>query len=303
MLWQHTLIRIYCFVDDLCAAPLANLLYRRSNNDQPAFSDAEVLTVYLFGLTRQHRTLKAIHDYTRDHLAPFFPHVPKYGAFVQRLNRLGDAFPLIAEYATEHIPDEDVIETVGLIDSMPIALASHGRALRGRVAPELADKGYCCSKKLYYYGVKLHVGAARRPGSLPVPRCVGLTPASEHDLTALRRIASHLSEGAIPAELYADKAYLDASLRQTLTDQTVEIEVPVKLEKGQRALLMTDQVRSSAISRVRQPIESLFNWIQEKTGIECGSKVRSSAGLLVHGFGRYAAAMIMLWFKAQPFLL
>jgi len=51
--------------------------------------------------------------------------------------------------------------------------------------------------------------------------------------------------------------------------------------------------RSRAVSRVRQPIESLFNWIEEKAGIEMASKVRSSQGLLVHVFGRLAAAMFV----------
>ena len=48
---------------------------------------------------------------------------------------------------------------------------------------------------------------------------------------------------------------------------------------------------------MRQPIESLFNWIEEKTGIQCASKVRSYQGLLVHVFGRLAAAMYLLVFN------
>jgi hypothetical protein len=42
---------------------------------------------------------------------------------------------------------------------------------------------------------------------------------------------------------------------------------------------------------VRQPIEALFAWIEEKTGIECASKVRSYNGLMVHVFGELAAAL------------
>jgi hypothetical protein len=42
---------------------------------------------------------------------------------------------------------------------------------------------------------------------------------------------------------------------------------------------------------VRQPIEALFAWIEEKTGIECTSKVRSYKGLMVHVFGKLAAAL------------
>jgi len=55
---------------------------------------------------------------------------------------------------------------------------------------------------------------------------------------------------------------------------------------------------STSVSRVRQPIESLFNWIQEKTHIQVASKVRSSKGLIVHIFGRLAAALFLLAFNS-----
>ena len=60
---------------------------------------------------------------------------------------------------------------------------------------------------------------------------------------------------------------------------------------------MTDRVYSKIVSGVRQPVESLFNWLEEKTGIEVASKVRSYKGLMVHVFGRLAAAMFMLAFN------
>jgi hypothetical protein len=49
-----------------------------------------------------------------------------------------------------------------------------------------------------------------------------------------------------------------------------------------------------AVSRVRQPIESLLNWLEEQTKIQRASKIRSSSGLLVHVFGWLAAAMWLL---------
>ena len=72
---------------------------------------------------------------------------------------------------------------------------------------------------------------------------------------------------------------------------------PVKKAKGQAHLDAADQGLSTAVSRVRQPIESLFHWIEEKTGIQCASKVRSYRGLLVPVFGRLAAAM---WLLSEP---
>ena len=39
------------------------------------------------------------------------------------------------------------------------------------------------------------------------------------------------------------------------------------------------------------------SWLEEKTGIEVASKVRSYKGLMVHVFGRLAAAMALLAFN------
>jgi hypothetical protein len=55
---------------------------------------------------------------------------------------------------------------------------------------------------------------------------------------------------------------------------------------------------STAVSRIRQPIESLFNWLIDKTDIQRASKVRSTNGLLVHVFGRIVAAFIFLIFNS-----
>ena len=64
--------------------------------------------------------------------------------------------------------------------------------------------------------------------------------------------------------------------------------------KGQARLDAADSLYSTAVSRIRQPIESLFNWLQEKTGIQVASKVRSTSGLMVHVFGRLAAGLLLM---------
>ena len=100
---------------------------------------------------------------------------------------------------------------IRLMDALPIRMAHAKRSTRARVARELANKGYCASKGEYYYGVKLHVLGLRRPGTLPLPTYLGLTPACDHDLSAFRQIASQIQGG----QLYVDKAYADQLLRQT----------------------------------------------------------------------------------------
>ena len=176
-------------------------------------------------------------------------------------------------------------------------LASGKRASQAKVASRLANKGYCSSKDTHFYGVKRHVVAEHRSGQLPLPERVGLTPGSEHDLTALRRVLPWVEGGQLCAEISAlgDKAYCDSSMKKRLSEeQNLDVLTPVKRKKGQERLSAADRLFSKAVSKIRQPIESLFNWIDEKTGIQCASKVRSYQGLLVHALGRLAAAMLLL---------
>lgn len=237
------------------------------------------------------RELKDIYDSTARHLKEWFPRLPSYGGYVQRLNQVADVFVPLLEALQATFPDTHVVREERLMDSLPIRLAHARRRHQARVAKELANKGYCASKEEYYYGVKVHLLGLRRPGQLPLPDYIGLTPASDHDLTAFRQIAPQLHGG----ELYLDKAYADELLKQAAAEkQALTLWTPVKKAKGQQYLDVFDQWLSTAVSRVRQPIESLFNWIEEKTGIQRASKVRSYRGLLVHVFGRLAAAMWLL---------
>jgi len=92
-------------------------------------------------------------------------------------------------------------------------------------------------------------------------------------------------------DLYADKASQLSDAKIAEFAQGCRTLMPIKKEKGQDYLEPSDQWLSTAVSRVRQPIESLFSWLEEKTGIECASQVRSYEGLMVHVFGRLAAAL------------
>jgi hypothetical protein len=156
---------------------------------------------------------------------------------------------------------------------------------------DLLPVGYCSSKNTFFHGGKLHIVVERRPGKLPLLKQAGLTPGSENDLRALRRVLPKIEDGI----LCGDKAYCDGPLKERLAeDQNLDLLTPVKKNKGQKTLSASDKLFSEAVSRMRQPIESLFNWINEKTGIQRASKVRSYQGLLVHAFGRLAAAMLLL---------
>ena len=74
---------------------------------------------------------------------------------------------------------------------------------------------------------------------------------------------------------------------------------PVKLVKGKDEIIRQrdrtyNDLFSRMVSSVRQPIESFFNWSIEKTDIQKALKVRFSAGLMVHVFGKMATAFLCL---------
>jgi hypothetical protein len=291
------LIALYCYLCECYDNTLRWQIQRFSNNSAPCFTDVEVLTIYLFAIIEEdRRQVSQIHRYATKYLRSWFPRLPTYSVYVHRLNRLADCLPLLVEQLRSDCPHRKVRENVLLIDSMPIVTCSHKRA--GKVAPNLTGKGLCPSKNLFYYGCKLHSINDSAVQQMPLPLYVELTAASEHDLTVMRPVLGDLHHQMLIADkIYCDKP-LNTQLEQT---QNCAILTPVKLVKGKCPRLRefdkaADDWFSTYVSRFRQPIESFFNWLQEKTGIQHASKVRSESGFLVHVFGKIAAALATLVF-------
>jgi hypothetical protein len=274
-----------------------------SNNFCPKFTDKEVITIFLFCITVEKRTsIKDIYNFADNYLRSWFPDlVDSYEGFLTRLNNLHAVFPVICrlllDAKMQKIHPEKIRHYQGLVtsvvDSMPIILAKGPRSFGAKKTDEYCDKGYCASKKLHYYGLKLHVMGFSIFNELPLPEYIGTSPASHNDLALFKPIWETLEDRAI----FADKIYANKAFEEWLFDNNnLLILTPVKKKKGQKVLKFMDKMYSRAVSQVRQPIESFFNWIIEKVGIQNASKVRSEKGLFVHVYGRFAAAlMIMTW--------
>ena len=98
----------------------------------------------------------------------------------------------------------------------------------------------------------------------------------------------------IQTQVFADKAYAETDYFET-RKQWIQLDLftpKVTPEVIKQRELAANNLFSTAVSKVRQPIESLFNWLIEKTNIQNASKVRSTNGLLLHCFGKIALAAI-----------
>ena len=272
------LIELYCYVSAIYDSRLAYSVQRFSNNCSPKFTDQEIMTIYLWATLQKQYTKKDVYKYAINHLTEYFPNIPSYQAFNNRLNNLHEAFKELTYILTSIFKNEfsDVIENI--VDSFPIALAK-----------EICNKGYCATKDFHYYGCKLHVIANVRPKTTPYPEYALITEASVHDLEAVRELFTSFRN----RKIYADRAYADAQLQSLAKANGTVILTPYKRKRGEKIVDSSDSLASTAISRIRQPIESLFNQIDEKVKLQNASKVRSLNGILTHIWGKLSAFMLV----------
>lgn len=275
------------------------LKYQRwsNNTTEPLFTDQELMTVYLFAMLQGHFKQKAMHRYVEGHWSAWFPHLPSYQAFNHRLNLLHEVWPVLLGELWSELGCPAAVAVDGpdqLLDSLPIMLAVRGRSYHAKVARDQADQTFCESKKLWYHGVKLHLLGAKQYRQLPVPLSLCLTEASRHDLPILREQVFV----PLPGTLFGDKAYCDPTTKESLARQATALCTPDKKEKGQTVYNVGQSgLWSRFVSAMRQPIESFFNWLLDKTDIQNAAKVRSGEGLQVHCYGKLTAAFYLLCFN------
>src|SRR5215213_7381221 len=288
---ENLLIEIYLFVCRVYDTSAATCYQRLSNNRDPEFTDQELIAIWFFAHLEGCFEKKQMHRLIEKYWLAWFPRLPSYQTFVLRLNRLEPTFQtfgaaLSATLDATHRPELD-----HLVDSLSVMLAQHGHSYRARVGREVADIGFCAAKKTRFHGVRLHCLAQRRTGSLPLPSQVWLCEASHHDSKAFIEQQPELPS----TELFGDLAYPTPEIISHLKEQQARLIAPRKKPKG-KELSEAESYYNRLVRRIRQPIESLFNWVEEKTGMQRASKVRSTDALMIHCWGKLAVAFLLLVF-------
>lgn len=291
---ENKLIEIYllvCHIYDM----QTELHWQPNRNAQPYLTVPELMTIYLFGQLNGHFKKRAIYEFVNQYWRLWFPHLPSYQAFSRRLNLLENHFQALLGSLLAHLEESAAAAAAPLdhlIDSMPVILASGSKSKRARVARQIANTGFCATKQMHFHGVRLHLIAKRQSGKLPRPTHLWLERANTHDLTALR------TQSEIPnnINLFGDKAYASRQFNKLLREaRHINLLTPIKKPKG-GALSQTQKHYNKLVSKIRQPIESFFKWLIDKTDIQRASSVRSTEGLLVHCLGKLSFALLLLNF-------
>jgi hypothetical protein len=138
--------------------------------------------------------------------------------------------------------------------------------MRAKIARNMADKGLCSTKNVWYHGIKLHLLGWIIPNKMPQPAAIILSAASEHDGTVFFQQMATLNPNIV---VYADKAYdFPQNVIEVKNEYKIEL-IPIhKRQKGQPKNDAFGNYFNTMVSRIRQPIEAAFNWLIERTDIQ-----------------------------------
>jgi uncharacterized protein YlbG (UPF0298 family) len=93
MNWQRQLITVYLTTCKFFSQLSPYVFFKISHNYSQSFTDEEAITIYIFGILQNLKTVKSIHHFTKNYLSHWFPKFPSYEGFLFRINNLENVFP------------------------------------------------------------------------------------------------------------------------------------------------------------------------------------------------------------------
>jgi len=238
---EEALTAIYVFVCEFVEKHPQIAQWRRSPNDQPAFTDAEVLTIALMQGCLECSTLKKAYQHILYNHADAFPHLVTYPRWIARLHQLQ---PLVGHLLPAALGQHRMPARVYIVDTKPVPVCKQVRTARTHLLRE--DGAYWGKSSTgWYFGFKLHVIQHWRGGLL----AAALTGANISDLDPdiLVNLCSHLNGGL----LLGDQGYESHPLRSYLKEETgMGLLSPPDLKK---------KAHRRFLHRIRKRIETTFS--------------------------------------------
>ena len=232
-----TATEIYVFVDDYLKTHPQIAHWRASNNDQPIFTDAEVLTIGLLQGALGVATLKKTYQMIHDNIKMAFPNLCSYAQWLNRLHALTALVGHLIEIVFRQMP---LLDHLYLIDSKPIPLCKPIR--HGRVRLLREDGAYFGKTSAgWFFGFKLHVLVHHSGAILSAM----LTPGNWDDRPAGRALGGMTNGGVV----LGDEGYSGEETFDALNEEAALLRVMPSDAGAGRTL----------ISQLRQRIETTLS--------------------------------------------
>lgn len=191
---QDKIITIYCLCADFLIA------CGHKEDPQATMTTAEVMTTALVATWFYHGNQEYARLFLKEHA--YIPNMLSKSRFNRRLHQIPDTLWQGLFYLLAAIHKQTNTEQDYIIDSCPVAVCDNLRIRRCKIYRSEEHRGYCASKRRYFYGLKAHliVTATGKPVD------VVLSPGAMADMPGFRSLLLELPEGA---DLYGDKGYTD----------------------------------------------------------------------------------------------
>ena len=240
------LIWLYCAVDDAVRS-IMGMGRLRARGAHPELTDAEALTIELFGEALALASDAAIWRHARVHLRDWFPALGGEWNFVRRCANLHGLKDAILGRLFQHGRWE-------AFDGLPLPVCRLVRAARDKCFKGEAAFSFCAAKNEHYYGFKAHALLNDRDEICAVM----LTAANVDERQPLARLA----DGGCPL-IFADKGLISAQLGADLAERGVALVTPLRRNMVDRR--PPERVRLAM--RLRRRIETTFGQLVERFGI------------------------------------
>jgi hypothetical protein len=243
---ENAIIGLYLTLEAVCVVVMQGQKLRQ-RGPAPDLTDAEILTIELFGEICGHHDDAAIWRYAKAHWQEWFPRLGSYPAFAKQCANLAHLKQKI--FAHLFAPQDDVHIT----DGVPMPICHLVRAGRGKLFRGEAAFGFCAAKNEHYYGFKGHVIINMRQ------QVVGFTlaPANVDERDVLHNV-----RGMMTGLLIGDKGLLSKTKQAELATDGIDLQTPVRDN-------MEDLRPKTAVQRllkVRRRVETAIGQLVEFFG-------------------------------------
>ena len=246
--FESLLVIVFVLVDDWYKSSKKSLK-SKSPGVKPEMSNSEIMTLALMMDYLPFPVLSQYLGFIRANYGKWFPNLLERSQFNRRLRKLGAEIEILRRMWVQQLGSGD--EKSFMIDTKPIPVVGYRRSKKHSDFDGSASYGYCAARKMKYFGYKLVVLSTL--GRIPVAD--ELVPANTDERKAVEGVLQMVRG----SDIYGDKGFIGQHWQSEVTLSTGNRIWTIQRE-NQHQKVSPDLKR--LISKVRQPIEGVFNEIQ-----------------------------------------
>ena len=208
---KEVVTTVYVIIDDIYQSTTPPEVKNRLHKEKAKLSDSEIITISIVGELMTNDSEKAWLSFVSKNMRDLFPNMIERSRF----NRVRRNLIRIIEHMRIHLNEYlmPYADDLRIVDSMPLQVCEFGRARYSRLfACHGASYGKCPSKKLTYYGYKIH--ALCTDNGMITDFLI--TAANANDKDAVWELVEQYNRYLT---LIGDKGYISARLAEDLRNE------------------------------------------------------------------------------------